>query len=102
MTVTRMALTVEQSRRIDALVETGRFPAASDVVQEGLRLVEEQVAREDEKLQSLKRAVQEGLDDLDSGRFVDCGSSEELQAMMDQLWHEAQDESASSRQAGSI
>jgi antitoxin ParD1/3/4 len=39
-------------------VETGRYGSASEVVREGLRILEERQAR----LQALNRALQDGLD----------------------------------------
>jgi antitoxin ParD1/3/4 len=84
-------LTADQTMRIEALVAQGQFDTPSAVVQEGLRLVEEQVADDAAKLAALRLAVQEGLDDLENGRFIDCRSREELAALMDRLWREAQE-----------
>lgn len=59
------------SRRIDSLVESGRFNHADDVLREGLRLVEEQAAGEAGKLEALRQAADLGFADLEQGRFTD-------------------------------
>ncbi|THV20711.1 ribbon-helix-helix domain-containing protein [Peteryoungia ipomoeae] len=59
------------SRRIDDLVESGRFDDANDVLREGLRLVEERAAREAAKVDGLREAAALGFADLEQGRFTD-------------------------------
>lgn len=59
------------SRRIDSLVESGRFDHANDVLREGLRLVEEKAAVDAAKLEALRQAADIGFADLDQGRFTD-------------------------------
>ncbi|MDH4440951.1 MAG: type II toxin-antitoxin system ParD family antitoxin [Rhizobium sp.] len=59
------------SRRIDSLVESGRFDHANDVLREGLRLVEEKAAGEAAKLEALRQAADVGFADLEQGRFTD-------------------------------
>ena len=59
------------SRRIDSLVESGRFDHADDVLREGLRLVEEKAVVEAAKLQALRQAADVGFADLEQGRFTD-------------------------------
>ncbi|KQW29435.1 hypothetical protein ASE36_13475 [Rhizobium sp. Root274] len=59
------------SRRIDSLVESGRFDHADDVLREALRLVEEKAAGEAAKLEALRQAADLGFADLDQGRFTD-------------------------------
>lgn len=59
------------SRRIDSLVESGRFDHPDDVLREGLRLVEEKAAGEAAKVEALRKAADRGFADLDQGRFTD-------------------------------
>jgi len=59
------------SRRIDSLVESGRFGHADDVLREGLRLVEEKAAGEAAKVEALRKAADRGFADLDQGLFTD-------------------------------
>lgn len=47
---------------IKALVESGRYASASEVLRDGLRLVEEREQLRAIKLEALKAAIQEGID----------------------------------------
>jgi antitoxin ParD1/3/4 len=59
------------SRRIDSLVESGRYGGTEDVLREGVRLVEEKATIEAAKLDALRDAAGAGFADLDQGRFTD-------------------------------
>lgn len=59
------------SRRIDSLVESGRYDHPEDVLRDGLRLVEERVASDAVKLDALRKAANTGFADLEQGRFTD-------------------------------
>ena len=47
---------------IDNLVESGRYATASEVMREGLRLVEEREERRKAKLEALRAEIQKGFD----------------------------------------
>jgi antitoxin ParD1/3/4 len=47
---------------IDGLVETGRYATASEVMREGLRLIEEREERRKVKLEALRAEIQKGFD----------------------------------------
>lgn len=47
---------------IDNLVESGRYATASEVMREGLRLVEEREQRRKVKLEALREEIQKGFD----------------------------------------
>ena len=47
---------------IKGLVDSGRYSTASEVMREGLRLIEEKEERRRAKLEALRTAIQEGLD----------------------------------------
>lgn len=47
---------------VRTLVASGRYASASEVVRDGLRMVEEQEQLREIKLQALRDAIREGLD----------------------------------------
>lgn len=49
------------------LVESGRYASVSEVLRDGLRLMEEREQLREIKLKALKEAIQEGLDNGDGG-----------------------------------
>jgi len=71
MPTRNVVLTGWHEKVIDALVSSGRYQNASEVLREGLRLL---VQREEEnaaKLAALRAAAQAGFDAIDEGRFSD-------------------------------
>lgn len=55
---------------IDGLIEDGRYATASEIIREGLRLVEEREEHRKVKLQALREEIQNGFD---SGPAEDVG-----------------------------
>ncbi|WP_127903513.1 type II toxin-antitoxin system ParD family antitoxin [Solirhodobacter olei] len=51
---------------VSSLVETGRYNSKSEVLREGIRLIQEREAR----LQALDQAIGRGLADADAGRVA--------------------------------
>lgn len=47
---------------IDGLIEDGRYATASEIIREGLRLVEEREEQRKVKLEALRAEIQKGLD----------------------------------------
>ena len=47
---------------IESLIEGGRYSTASEVMREGLRLVEEREERRKAKLEALRAEIQKGID----------------------------------------
>lgn len=78
-------LTDQLDRFVEKRINSGRYGNASEVIREGLRLLEQ---REDEtkaKLEWLRGAVQAGLDDLDRGRLVELDTGRELDTHLKRL-----------------
>lgn len=71
MATRNVVLSQHQHELVESLVESGRYQNASEVLREGLRLLEHQVAEDAAKLAALRAAAEEGWSDLAVGRFDD-------------------------------
>jgi antitoxin ParD1/3/4 len=69
MPTRNVVLTDRQVKLIDHLVNSGRFQNASEVLREGVRLVETREAEDMARLEALRTAVQVGITDIEGGRF---------------------------------
>jgi antitoxin ParD1/3/4 len=78
MPTRNVVLTEHHESIIDQLVKSGRYQNASEVLREGLRLVEQREAEDAAKLKALRDAVQVGLDSVAEGRFREFSSFAEL------------------------
>lgn len=68
MPTRNVVITDRQAKLIDQLVAEGHYQNASEVLREGLRLVEARRREEEEKLKLLREAVQVGVNDIKAGR----------------------------------
>ncbi len=66
-----VSLSRELERFIAARVATGRYQSASEVVREGLRLLEERELARETALRELRRKIKVGLDQIRRGRVHD-------------------------------
>ena len=71
MPTRNVVITAHHESVIEALVNSGRYQNASEVLREGLRLIEARETLEAAKLQALKEAALLGFSDLDHGRYTD-------------------------------
>ena len=69
MPTRNVVLTDHQAALVERLVASGRYQNASEVLREGLRLIESRDAEEKARLKALREAVQTGMSDIDAGRF---------------------------------
>jgi antitoxin ParD1/3/4 len=69
MPTRNVVLTDHHEKVIETLVGSGRYQNASEVLREGLRLVEAREALETARLELLREAVRAGAADIDAGRF---------------------------------
>ena len=69
MPTRNVVLTDHQAALLEQLVSSGRYQNASEVLREGLRMVEQREAEDACRLAALRRAAEEGMADLDAGRF---------------------------------
>lgn len=85
MPTRNVVITDHQAELIDQLVASGEYQNASEVLREGLRLVEERRAVQAAKLEALRAAVQVGIDDVEAGRYTVFENTKELSAHLDRI-----------------
>jgi antitoxin ParD1/3/4 len=78
-------LTDRFDRFIEAEVVSGRYGSASEVVREGLRLMELRKREERAKLKWLRSAVSEGLNQIDRDEGLEFRSTDALEEHIDRL-----------------
>lgn len=77
-------LTEHFDRFIEFGIASGRFSNASEVVREGLRLLEQREEEDKAKLKWLRAAAKEGFDAVDRGDYVTLRSDQEIEDFVDQ------------------
>ena len=85
MPTRNVVLTERQERLIESLVQSGRYQNASEVLRDGLRLVEQREAEDAGKLAALQTAARVGVSALDGGEFKEFGTIEDLRAYLNGL-----------------
>jgi antitoxin ParD1/3/4 len=85
MPTRNVVLTKRQEELIEILIESGRYQNASEVLRDGLRLVEQREAEDATKLKALREAARVGVAALDRGEFKEFESIEDLQAYLNDL-----------------
>lgn len=66
-----VSFTPQQAEFLAACVASGRYPSTSEVVREGLRLLEDRQRRREAELERARALIREGGDQLDRGEVVD-------------------------------
>lgn len=66
-----VSLTPQLERAIGELVESGHYRSASEAVRAAVRLLLEREEEREVKLEALRRAVGDGVEELDRGEGVD-------------------------------
>jgi antitoxin ParD1/3/4 len=85
MPTRNVVLTERQAALVDALVESGRYQDASEVLREGLRLVETREAAEKAKLEALRAAAQVGFSAVDRGEFTEFADASAMISRLDRI-----------------
>lgn len=66
-----VSFTPQQAAFLAECVESGRYQSTSEVVREGLRLLEDRLRRRQAELERARALVREGADQLDRGEVVE-------------------------------
>jgi antitoxin ParD1/3/4 len=85
MPTRNVVLTKRLEKLIETLVESGRYQNASEVLRDGLRLVEQREAEDAAKLDVLREAARVGVTALDRGEFKEFEDIRDLQAYLNDL-----------------
>jgi antitoxin ParD1/3/4 len=85
MPTRNVVLSERQQKLIDALVRSGRYQNASEVMREGLRLIENREAEDAARLEGLRAAARVGAEALERGAFKDFDDASALAAHLDAL-----------------
>lgn len=66
-----ISLTTELEELVNDKVKSGRYQTASEVVREGLRLLEEKDLVRQARLEQLRKDVRVGIDQIERGEYID-------------------------------
>ena len=76
-----VSLTPELEKLVATKVSSGRYQSASEVIREGLRLLDDQDRLRELHFEEVRKKIQTGLDQLDPGEGI---SGDEVYARMKQ------------------
>jgi antitoxin ParD1/3/4 len=85
MPTRNVVLTDYQEELVEQLVASGRYQNASEVLREGLRLLENRETEEKVRLKALREAARIGVADIDAGRFRTFSSDTALRRHLSSL-----------------
>ena len=89
MPTRNVVLTDHQASLVEQLVACGRYQNASEVLREGLRLVEQREAEDACRLEALRAAAQVGVADIEAGRFKTFDSKASLRSHLEAVASQA-------------
>ncbi len=75
-------LTEHFDRFVEAGINSGRFSNASEMVREGLRLLEQRQKEDRAKIEWLRGAAKEGFDSIESGQGLTLNSPAEIRGLV--------------------
>ena len=78
MPTRNVVLTDHQAHFVEQLVTSGRYQNASEVLREGLRLVERRESEDEMRLSALRDAAKVGIADIEAGNFQCFDSADVL------------------------
>jgi len=88
MPTRNVSLTEHFDRFIETGITTGRFSNASEVVREGLRLLEQREQEDRAKIEWLRSAAKEGFDAIKRGDYTTLRSETEIDDFLGQIQEE--------------
>jgi antitoxin ParD1/3/4 len=83
MPTRNVVLTQHQADLIEELVSSGRYQNASEVLRDGLRMVESRENDDRARLKALREAARRGLSDIEAGRYDAFDTRASLRSRLD-------------------
>ena len=80
MPTRNVVLTDQQATMIERLVHSGRYQNASEVLRDGLRLVQQRDAEDKASVVALRQAASVGLHDFTAGRYRSFADGDALRS----------------------
>ena len=88
MPTRNVVLSEHQHDLVESLVQSGRYQNASEVLREGLRLIEQRELLDMAKLKLLQEAADKGWSDVAAGRYTDL-ADDQIEDFVRQLGQQA-------------
>ena len=88
MPTRNIVLTDLQVRFVEQLVSSGRYQNVSEVLGEGLRLLERRESEDELRLSALREAAKTGIADIEAGAFRSFDTADALGQHLDALTSE--------------
>jgi antitoxin ParD1/3/4 len=85
MPTRNVVITDHQAEMIEDLVESGHYQNASEVLREGLRLLEERNAAHRAKVKALREAARIGFAEIEDGKYSEFETEEALRAHLGKI-----------------
>jgi antitoxin ParD1/3/4 len=73
-----ISMSLQRQEYVRAKVASGKYNCASEVIEHGLRLLEEQDILSQIRLEALKKELQLGIDSIEHGESIEISSNEEM------------------------
>lgn len=80
MPTRNVVLTDHQASLLEHLVSSGRYQNASEVLRDGLRLIESREAESEARLEALREAARIGIADADAGRWFVFDAASDIES----------------------
>jgi antitoxin ParD1/3/4 len=80
MPTRNVVLTEHQEEFVERLVTSGRYQNVSEVLREGLRMIESREVEDRVRLKALRDAANAGVADIEAGRFASFDTVEAVQS----------------------
>ena len=85
MPTRNVVLTDSQAKFVEQMVASGHYQNASEVLREGLRLVQAREAEQVARLAALREAVAVGIADIEAGRYAEFHDAKSLDAYLSEI-----------------